>query len=174
MKRTVGAVFLLLQAVCIPLVYAQESGYRYAQAMEAVNSHDENTAFMHFRSLLADYPDSRYAEPALFATAEYYFSIADYQDSWQSFSRFVNDYPDSRGKLFALAYLLNIAGKQNKEALVKGLEKEIVLFRQMTFLFRNSKEFKYLSALRKKYKAVYYIDKVEFYVNNELYAQISY
>jgi outer membrane protein assembly factor BamD (BamD/ComL family) len=165
---------MLCLAVCVSLAYAQESGYRYTQALEAVNAHDENTAFMHFRSLLTDFPDSRYAEPALFAIAEYYFYVADYQDSWQDFSRFVNDYPDSRGKLFALAYLLNIAGKQNKEALVKGLEKEIILFRQMTFLFRNSKEFKYTSALRKKYKAVYYIDKIEFYVNNELYAKISY
>jgi len=154
--------------------YAQDSKEMYYQGIEAAKSNDLDSAFLYFESLLANPPESKYRQDALFATGEYYFLIGDYRDANRSFVQLISNYPDFKGKLFALAYLLKIAQGQSNEAAVKNLENKIVTFKQLIFLFKYSKEYKYKSPLCKKYKVIYYIDKVQFYLDEELFAQISY
>jgi hypothetical protein len=154
--------------------YAQDSKEMYYKAIEAVKSKDSDSAFMYFQLLLKDYPESKYKEDALFATGEYYFAIGDYRDAKSAFLQLITDYPDSKGRLFALVYLLKMAEKQAKESLVENLENRIVTFKQQIFLFKDYKEYKYKSPFSKKYKVIYSIDKVQFYLDGELFAQISY
>lgn len=174
MKFKVLFVSLLLVLISWNLGNAQEERELYSAAISAVKSKDLNTAFMHFRSLLVNYPESKYRENSLFATGEYYFLIGDYSDAGKAFISFIDDYPDSKGRQFALAYLLKIAQIREEESLVKSLEEKIVTLRQLTLLFSDFKEYKYRSPLRKNYRVIYYIDKVEFYVDKELFAKISY
>lgn len=164
----------LFAALLFGTCYAEEGGRLYSSAIREARSGNKDTAFMYFRSFLVNYPDSRYARDALFATGEYYFLISDYADSARAFTRYLDDYPDSPCVSFALAYLLKIAEKRGEEALVGDLKKKIATLRQMSFLFRESKEYKYRSALFRKHKAVYYIDRAEFYIDGELFAKISY
>lgn len=172
LKRLCAAA--LFTAFLLGTGYAEEGGRMYTLAVREARSGNKETAFMYFRSFLANYPDSRYARDALFATGEYYFLISDYADSAQSFTRYLDDYPDSPCVSFALAYLLKIAEKRGEEALAGDLEKKIATLRQMSFLFREFKEYKYRSSLYRKHKAVYYIDRAEFYIDGELFAKISY
>ena len=153
---------------------AQEEGQLYSLAVSAVKSGDLNTAFMHFHSFLENYPESKYREKALFAIGEYYFLIADYSDAVSAFVSFISDYPDSKARQFALGYLLKIAQIRGDESTVKSLEEKIVTLRQLTLLFSDFKEYKYRSPLLKEHRVIYYIDKVEFYVDKELFAKISY
>lgn len=164
----------LFAALFLGTGYAEEGGRLYSSALREARSGNKETAFMYFRSFLANYPDSKYARDALFATGEYYFLISDYADSAQSFTRYLDDYQDSPCVSFALVYLLKIAEKRGEEPLARDLEKKIATLKQMSFLFRESKEYKYRSALFRKYKAVYYIDRAEFYIDGELFAKISY
>lgn len=154
--------------------YAQESGQIYSLAVSEARSGNTDSAFLYLRSLLDDFPGSKYAPDALFASGEYYFSIADYADSIKAFARYLNDYPDSPGMIFAFMYLLKIAENRGDESSAQNLRKKIITLKQVSFLFRESKVYKYRSALYRKHKAAYYIDRVEFHIDGELFAKISY
>lgn len=154
--------------------YTQGHRSLYSQAVKYARSGDTDSAFMYFRRFLRAYPKSRFSERALFAIGEYYFQIADYYDAARIFMRFINNYPQSKARPFALAYLLTLANITGKEELTKDLEKEIISSQQITFLFREFKEYEYSSPLSKRHKAVYFIDKVEFYIDEELFTQVLY
>ena len=84
------------------------------------------------------------------------------------------EYPESKSSPFVLAYLIKIAQKNGDEETVKKLEKELIASQQVSLLFRDFKELQYVSAMSKKYKALYFIDKIEIYIDNELFAQIPF
>lgn len=153
---------------------AQEEGMRYAQAEEAARSKDYDTAYMYFNSLLSEYPGSAHREQAVFALGEFSFLRGDLKAAATLFTSFISEYPDAKGKVFALAYLFKIAQDQGYEQLVLRLKNEIVTYRQLSLLFRNSKEYRFRSPLFRKHRVIYYIDKVEFYADGELFAQVSY
>jgi outer membrane protein assembly factor BamD (BamD/ComL family) len=167
-------LFTLFLLLYCSLVYALEDDYIYREAIKAAKTKDFAYAFMSFRYLLTNFPDSKYTEDALFATGEYYFLIGDYTDARPALIKFINEYPDSKAKPFALVYLLKITEKQTQRTLAQGLEKEIVTSRQLVLLFKDFKEFQYLSPLNRRHKVVHFIDKVEFYIDGELFAKIFY
>ena len=121
-----------------------------------------------------EYPASKFAEKALFGMGEIYFSMANYRDTNKSFIEHVKFYPNSDARLFSLVYLLKLAKISKNKSLVEGLEKKILSFYQLSFLFRDFKEYEYRSPSLKVYKAVYYIDKVEFSIDGDKFEKISY
>lgn len=167
-------VILVLFFLFCPAVYSQDSNEIYREGIEAARAGDLDYAFMYFQALVREYPESRHGQDALFAVGEYYFKMADYADANNVFIKLINTYPDSRGEIFALAYLLKIAESQDKADLAQDLAEEIITSKRLILLFKDSKEYKYKSPLRKAYKAVYYMDKVNFYLDGELFVQISY
>jgi outer membrane protein assembly factor BamD (BamD/ComL family) len=154
--------------------FTQDDGQIYSMAIREAKSGNIDFAFMHFRSLLRNYPDSKYAHDGLFAVGEYYFITADYKNAAEAWSNFINDYPDSKGLPFALMYLLRIAEIRRDAPLLEKLKNKIISLKQLTFLFQESKGYTYKSPLRKKYRMIYYIGRVEFYVEDELFEKISY
>jgi outer membrane protein assembly factor BamD (BamD/ComL family) len=174
MKTKILLAFLILTLLSCQVVGAQTSGEFYSQAVSLVKAKDLDSAFLHFRSLFNEYPNSKYAQRALFATGEYYYLVSNYKEAVTTFIKYLNDYPDSANRLFALMYLYKIAELKQEESLLENLKKEIVDFKQLVFLFRKFKEYKYRSPLLRKHKVIYYIDKVEFYVNGELFEEIPY
>jgi len=174
MKIKIFITIFLFIFLFYNLGHAQEEAKLYSQAVKAAKSGNFIFAFMYFRSLLANYPDSKYREGALFAQGEYYFLIADYNDAGSTFIKFINNYLGSKARIFALAYLFKIAENKKNSSLAKKIKNEIITFQRLSFLFSNYKEFKYRSLFLKKYRALYYIDKVEFYAGGELFAQIPY
>lgn len=154
--------------------YPQEDRNLYTQGVKAAQRGELEFAFINFHLLLNNFPESKYRRECLFGTGEYYFSIADYRDAARVFSQFINDYPKSEAKPFAIAYLLNIAKKEGEEDLVEELKKELIGLEQLSLLFRDFKELQYVSALCKNYKALNFIDKIEIYIDDELFAEASF
>ena len=146
----------------------------YSQAVKYARAGQADFAFMYFNKLLRNYPKSKYRDQALFATGEYYFGNFGLKQAESAFQAFVDEYPDSNERLYALAYLLSVARKNNDEARVSGLEKQIIDLQQVSLIFRKTKETSFTSPLHQFHKAIIYIDKIEFFVEGELFAKVSY
>ena len=156
----------------LPLTH--DDAWLYNSGIREYGKNNRPFAFLFLHSLVNGYPGSRYLENSLFAIGVYHFQDQNFADAAKSFSALLDEFPDSQSTVFAMAYLLKIAQRRDASDLTAGLEKAIATFHKLSLVFRDSKEFTYLSAFGNKYKAVYYIDKVEFYKDGELFAQVSY
>ena len=154
--------------------YNYQAASLFSQAREAAKRGEYDEAFLSFRTILENHPDSRYYKRAQFAVGEYYFLTGNYQDAAPVFLQLIADDPKAKNTIFCLAYLLRIAQNTEDEELIAQFEHNIVTFHQLSLVFRESKQFTYRSSLLRRHKVIYYIDKVEFYVNGELFAQIAY
>ncbi|MBI5150028.1 MAG: tetratricopeptide repeat protein [Candidatus Omnitrophica bacterium] len=146
----------------------------YRKAMAAAKAGQLDFAFMYYNQLDREYPRSRYRDQVLFVKGEYYYQMLGYAEAVRLFQTLLQDYPDSGGKLFALVYLYKMAEAGRDQAALEEAKKEILTFRQVGLIFKESKEYKYQSAFRQDYLAVFRIDKVEFYKGGELFATVSY
>jgi hypothetical protein len=113
-------------------------------------------------------------DKALFALGEYYFFEGDYYDAELTFKHFVHDYHKAHGYLFAMAYLREIARLKGLDNEAAAFNKDIISFMQVSLLFRDYKIYKYISPMHIRYKAVYFIDKVEFYKDDKQFTILSY
>lgn len=156
------------------LARAESEAQLYRKAVQAAKAGRTDFAFMYYNDMGRDYPASKYREHVLFAQGEYYGQSLNYAESTRIFNAFIGDYPESKGRLFALAYLYTMAQRQKDEALVENLKKEILTFKQVGLVFKEFKEYTYRSPLYHIYKAVFRIDKVEFYVGGKLFATVAY
>jgi len=166
-------LFLFLFLFSSQTLSAGEDARIYSRALSAARAGQIDFAFMHYRALLKDYPDSKLKARALFAQGEYYFLSPNYREAASYFNEFMRLNPDSQGKLFALAYLLKIAQLQGNQSLEKDLQKSILTLHPVGLVFSEFKEYGYRSPLNRRYKAVFYIDKVQFYAQGEMFVQIS-
>ena len=153
---------------------AQQEAQLYSSAAAQFKAGNDEFAFLNLFSLIRSYPGSKYLENSLFAIGEYHYADKNYAGASDNFSQILEKFPDSKSTVFAMAYLLKIAEKRNDTELAANLGKAIATFHKLSLVFRSSKAFTYRSVSLNKYKADYYIDKVEFYKNGELFAQVSY
>ena len=129
---------------------------------------------MYYNALSRDYSDSKYRHKFLFAKGEYYFWMPDYQEAKDTFEDLLKEFPETDGKLVVLAYLYRIAQIQKDNVRLDQITKEIVSFRQVGFVFKEFKENQYLSPMHYAYRVIFHIDKVEFYREGGLFAEVSY
>ena len=118
-----------------------------------------------------------YSIGLLFCSLRYIFPVYTIQKTKTYiplFQQFVDNFPEAKGKLFALAYLYKLSKESERDNLVKKVRKEIITFKQQSFLFRVFKNYQYRSPLYLSHKAVYYIDRVEFYIDDQLFAEIPF
>ena len=156
------------------IAFAGEDARIYGEARKMARAGQTDFAFMQYEEILRDYPNSRFAEQALFAQGEYYFMMVNYPYAQKAFQSFLAKYPNSNGKLFALAHLLRMAKSQNDEVSVKNFEKEMIVQKQVSLVFRDRKEYHYKSPLNQPFTAEIGIDKIEIYVGGDLFVAISY
>lgn len=154
--------------------HAAEDALLYSKAVQAARAGHADFAFMHYNALLRDYPHSKFREQALFAVGEYYFRLPYYSKTVAALNDLVKDYPASTGKLFALAYLYRIAEEEKNQEKLDELKKQIITFERVGFVFKEFKEYRYQSPLDRNHQAVFHIDKVEFFVGGDRFAQISF
>lgn len=172
-SRVIGIFFVLSFLFGAPLE-AGEEVQLYRKAVKAAKSDHVDFAFMYYNSILRNYPQSKYREDALFALGEYDYQLPNYAEAAQMFESFIADYPQSPGRLFALAYLYKVAEIQENQSMIDDLKKEILTFRQVGLVFKEFKEREYHSPLERIHRAVFHIDMVEFYIAGDLFAQVSY
>ena len=173
-KRKLVFVLFISIFLLTSKVYAADDSRLYSQAVKAARKGKDEIAFMKFNMILEMHLKSKLRERALFATGEYYFSVSNYYDAAMAFREFISKYPESKSRIFALAYLLKITRKLGSEDSINALEKEIATFQQLSLFFRKSKNFKYTSPFSKRYKAEYFIDRVEIYIDGEFLTKVSF
>jgi len=164
----------LLSSSCAFAISFSEEGRLYSDAITAATQKDYDVAFANLHTLINVFPHTKLMDRALFALGEYYFSEGDYYDAELTFKHFAHDYPRAKGYLFAMAYLREIARLKGQENEAAAFNKDIISFMQVSLLFRDYKSYKYISPMRKRYKAVYFIDKVEFYKDDKQFSVLSY
>ncbi len=164
------AGLLLLAPVC---GYAGEADALYVKAIQTARSGRIDFAFMYYNQLDREYPRSRYRDQVLLAKGEYFYELPAYVLAKEAFEKLLQEYPQSPGRLFILAYLYKIAEAEGKTDLTENLKKEILTFRQVGLVFEETKEYQYPSPFYRNFRAVFYIDKVEFYRGGELFAIVS-
>lgn len=165
-------IFLVIIYCSSGFVYPKEDSQLYSQAVEAAKAGQIELAFMYFRTFLKEHPQGKLSIKALFAMGECYYLFNAYSDAARTFNSFIKKYPESKVKLFAIAYLFKIAHIEGKQDLIEGLKKELLTIEQVSLLFRNYKKISYTSPLLRKYKALYFIDKIEFYIDEEPFTEI--
>jgi len=162
---------LLLFAPGLKQASAEEE---YSQAQNALKAGDKEFAFMHFLSVLKDNPGSRHRQEALFATGEYYFLTSDYGDAFSALKEFLQEYPYSKMRPFALLDLFKIAQTWQNGQLAQDIQEQIISSKRIILLFKDTQEYKFKSPLGMNYKLKYYIDRLEFYLDGKLQTQIYY
>lgn len=172
-NKTLSSLFLFIFLLS-QRGFAQDVKQLYSTAVREAESGNRDFAFMHCRELLENYPDSKYASDAAFAIGEYYFITANYEFAAEALSNFINDYPDSKGLPFVLMYLLKVPQIHKNESLTEKLKNQIISLKRLSLLFQESKGYAYTSPLGIKYRMMYYIDKVELYVDDKLFENIPY
>ncbi len=172
MRRNLAWIILIVWLGSVGFVPG--SSQVYSKAVKFARAGQNDFAFMQYSKLLRNYPMSKYRDRALFATGEYYFQNFEYKQATEAFQTYIDEYPDSDERLYALAYLLNIPRKDSNDLFAQSLEKQIIDLQQVSFVFRDSKEIVYKSPLFQNHKAIIHIDKIEFYVEGELFAKVSY
>ncbi|OQX81771.1 MAG: hypothetical protein B6D56_01470 [Candidatus Omnitrophica bacterium 4484_70.1] len=165
---------IILFVVTPANVYSQKDQELYYQAVQLAREKEVDIAFSYFDLLLHCFPNSKFREESLFAVGEYYFSISAYTEARESFERFIKRYSHSPAKIFALSYLLKISQQRNDYIKVKELEKQIIKFQQTSLVFREFKKLQYLSPFLKQYRALYFIDHIEVYVDEDLLVKINF
>ncbi|MFH1678410.1 MAG: tetratricopeptide repeat protein [Candidatus Omnitrophota bacterium] len=166
--------------LCFLIIFSQHKGYSqddkslYNKGVAIAKRGDTDVSFMYFNRLINDFPESKYLKEALFAAGEYRFSIGDYSNSGRMLSQLINNYPQAENKPFAMAYLIKINSAGGKKNEVEKLTKELAGVLQLSLVFRDFKELKYASPLSKNYKALYFINKVQIYIDDKLFAEIPF
>lgn len=173
-KKIVSIILAMALLLMSREVFCGDESVLYSQARQFAKDGNYHFAFLNFDSLVKTYPESKLSEKSLFAVGEYYFSVSSYILAQETFAIFGKKYPKSAARIFALFYLLRISQIQNNDANIAALENEILQSRQSTFLFKDSKEYRYVSAFLKKYKAKYFIDRIEITINNEFFADVGF
>jgi len=146
----------------------------YSKAVKFAQNGQMHFAFMHYSKILRDFPESKYRAEAMFATGEYYYQNSDFKKAAEAFLAFIEENPQSEDRLYALAYLLSLAVKGGEDLSIDDLEKQIINQQQVSLVFRNVKENTFQSPLGHEYKAVIHIDKIEFYLEGELFAKVAF
>lgn len=153
---------------------AQTAGELYRSARTAAAAGDRHMAYMYYAGIVRDVGRSSVRQQALFAVGEYQFLVGATRDAVTTLVAFTEEYPNSPAAIFALGYLYRIAVQAQDAELTKNLKEKIVTYYRLCFLFKKCKETRYRSGLLIRHKVAYYIDKVEFFSNGELVAQIPY
>ena len=171
--QIIGLIITTL-VLSVNLISADTDIQVYRKAQQAAREGQTDFAFMHYRALLRNYPQSRYRLTASFALGEYHFLAPNYKKAGEYFQRIIEEFPDAEEKIFALVYLLKIAEKADDTERIQMLSSAIAHARQVSLVFQDFEEYKYTSPLNHLHHVVFHIDRIEFYVEGALLEKITY
>ena len=128
--------------------------------------------FIHLRGKLQGKIRDSERSKVDFAIAEYYFKVKDFIDAKRAFEDYINHIPVGISALLANAYLYKFAEKENDEEKMASIKKAMFQS-QFILLFDKFKTLNYLSVFNNKYEVHYFVDKIEIFLNGEIFEQIS-
>lgn len=175
-----GSIIILLLILCAGASLANASadsseGDRlWGQAVDFAKKGDTNFAFMNFDLLIRTCPGSPRIQAAHFSLGEYYFNEHNYRMATKEFSDFANTHTKDQESLIALAYLYKIAQLQGQKEAAEQCREKIATSHQTMFIFKDSKSFRYASALQHRYELILHIDKINVTIDEKPFVEISY
>ena len=176
MKKIIHGAGIITAVLCLFIcsdnAFARSEKAIYQEGVRAAKAGDIDFAFMDFHELLRHSASSKYYPQALFSVGEYYYWHGNRRDAEMIFTDFIEKFPDSEAFPFAMVYLLQFWKDSPDEEFAYELKKKIIKFKQLSLLFSEFKEYSFTSSMNYNYRAVYFIDRVEFYINDELFERI--
>lgn len=91
------------------LLWADQAGVLYKEGLELEKNGKKDFAVFKYFTITRNYPNSRWADEALFKIAEFYYENKDYFNARETFEKFIGQYPKSPLAKEAKAYLEGIA-----------------------------------------------------------------
>ena len=172
-----AVIILILSWQClgsVPVTNAADADILWGKAVELAKQGQMDLAFINFRMLVDVYPDFPKTPTAQLDLGEYYFLQNNYPLAAQEFQNFSTKYPKRQESLIALSYLYKIAQINGQKQSMQEHQKRIVASHQAVFIFKDSKSLEYVSGFQRKYKLVFYIDKLEVFANGKLFVTVPY
>jgi len=176
---------ILVLTTCLVFIFGSQEAAglsfrgkgKYDKAIQYIKKAKYDFALIEFRSIIRDFPESRYARTSLFGVAEYFYSQKAYQEAAKNFRAYLKHYPKSDGAIFARVYLLKIIEVTEKSG--KG-EKTVLEDMKMNFfsqpfllLFSEYKELSHKTPFRNNFTIRHYMDMVEIHRNGKPFIKIT-
>ena len=128
--------------------------------------------FLNFRTNLRSDISKKEKAKIDFAMAEYYFKLKDYSDAQRAFGEYVANNPQGISALLANVYLCKLAELYGKGSKAMDIKKD--MFKdQFILLFDKFKVLNYVSLNENQYAIHYFVDRIEIYLNGDIFEQIS-
>ena len=128
--------------------------------------------FLHLRGRLQDRISGTERSRVNFAIAEYYFKVNDLIDTKSAFEGYVKENPIGITTLLANVYLYKMAQLENNQAKIAALKKEMFK-EQFILLFNKYKILSYTSLYGNKYEVHYFVDRIEIFLNGDIFERVS-
>lgn len=162
LNRCLAAVSVVVVLCWTSPAWAGRDARLKVKADRAAESGQTEFAYMHYRRLHRDYPQSPYVLDALFAQGEFHFHSADLKGSKNYFQSLVDQFPDANESIFALAYLYTIADQIGDQKFKEQISSQLIKQLRVSLIFRDHKELIYRSPLGAELKAEVFIDFIRF------------
>ncbi len=153
---------------------ASDADLEFKEAVGFAREGENDFAFMDFQTVLNECPGSRHCLASDFALGEYYFLQNNWQMASDQFETVYAKYPRHEEALIALAYLYQIAKIQDHKDDMEKYRGKAAAFRQLTFIFNDQKVYTFLSGFQRLHELVYTINKVDIYVNGQLFTEVPF
>lgn len=162
-------ILIFINLSCISL----SKDRQYDDTLEEAKSGNIDFAFMNLKNYLQEYPNSIHAAKIKFAIIEYYFQIKNYRNTIDELIKYIVDYPREKSSIFAQVILYKtLLDYKGESPLIERL-KENFFSKPVFLIFSDSKTKSYKSILNNNYRIVDYVNRIEFYKNNELFLEIT-
>lgn len=149
----------------------------YDRAARCVKAGQTDFAFMGFRSVVRDFPETWFGRESIFAIAEYYYDNKQYYDAISKLKEYINNEPDPRGCVFAKLYLLKIVGQMDNpgaedKAMSLDIKKEL-LSKPSFLVLAEYKKTSYRSPFQNRFTIKRYPGNMDIYRNAELFIRLT-
>lgn len=159
----IGSALLL---VFQPLIFADRPLAPFKSYQD-----DGMQQFIQFRSRLQKKISPREKSQIQFAIAEYYFQIHAYYDASYAFQEYIQPNPVGVSTFLANIYLYKLARQIHRLTKAEEIKREIFKDK-FVLLFDKFKILTYTSLSGNEYEIHFFIDKIEVFLNGELFEEI--
>lgn len=165
----VCAVLVSLSLSCL----TPRERLNYRDCLREAESGNKYFAIMKLRAYIKEFPESSHNQRARFALSEFYTEINNYQDALSGLKSYIEDYPNDKSTVFAKALLYRLISERGTDPGLLESVKQNFFSKSVFLVFSSSKTKSFRSAAGNKYKVIDYIDRIEFYRNNELFLEVQ-
>ncbi|MFH1857947.1 MAG: hypothetical protein ABH845_03480 [Candidatus Omnitrophota bacterium] len=168
MKKTLFPIWIFLIVSCFcaaDMLHADETSRgKLAQAKQYVAEGELDFAFMEYRALLQEKPNSEGALEATFAIGEYYFKQRNGREAKEAFEQYLAQAEEEIPRLLADVYLLQCFRLLGELSAFQTLEfqlKEMLSSKKLFLAFENERVQTWSSPLGNHFELREFVDRLE-------------